>query len=673
MKKAALLSAILATALSSRSVTAQMAVPTVRNVKPLVVGAGQTAAIEIRGENLDGASAIVFEDLDARVEAVEPSGDRVKARIVVPKDIAPGLRSFRVITPRGLSNAGSFVVGRPIPSIVETGANHGFKTAQRVANPVTVEGNLANGDEVDVFAIEMKAGQTLVAEAFAARAGSGLDALVTIFSPDGRELAADDDLFGRDAAAWVHVPVSGRYYVQIQDANGRNRDGATEGQTTRPYLLTIGEVPLVISAYPSGGARGATTWMHLLGVNLPEGLDFPFRPRADASPGDTLLRIAAEKGQANALSVRVGDGPEFVEPIPEPADDPVRPTPVTVPGAINGRFAAIDDGDLDFYRLMPAPGREGDYAITVYAARIGSAADPVVAVVDPRGISQAEDDDKLGRDARIERRIDADGLVIAVRDAFHRGGPRFVYRIEVEPIQLRRITAIADLGGRTVPRNGSIAVPIALERQDDDGPATILAGELPPGVSAAPVTIPAKARSGVLVLSASLAAALGPFPVRLVVRDVRGGAVVRYRERGRRRGPPRAGPDGKPEPAEGAVEMDRPQLAVAEPASLGLSVKPDEVTLAPSGNAEIKVRLDRRGEAAKKPVKLRLVAEDGGLDGLDKVSDATVAVDKSEHVFVLKAKPGLSPRRVLFTVQAWFEGGNEAQAVNAPPAALVVP
>ncbi len=649
----------------SLPIQAQLSVPSVRGVTPLGVGAGQAATLEIRGADLDGATALRFDDLDAIIEGFEPSKDLIKVKLRLPGGVPPGPRSFRVVTPRGVSNAGLLVVGRPIPTVAEAGPNHGFRTAQIVTAPATIAGGLEDGDEVDVFAVEMKRGQTLVAESVAARAGSGLDALVTISSPEGRELASDDDLFGRDGAAWLTVPATGRYFVQIADANGRHRDGAIEGRTSREYLLTIGEVPLVVSAFPPGGRRGERTRMNLLGVNLPDGLEIRFDPPADAPPGDWPLRVTAPKGEANAPIVRVGDGPEYVEPDPEPADDPLRPAIVAVPGAINGRFAAIDDGDIDYYRLVPAPDREGHYVITVYAARLGSAADPVVAVVDPLGSSQAEDDDKLGRDARIERRIDPEGLVISVRDSFRRGGPRFVYRIEVEPTRPGKITAVADLGGRTIPRAGSIAVPITLERQDDDGPATILAGELPSGVSASPVTIAAKAKGGLLVLTASADTPLGPFPFRLAVRDVRGAAEVSYRERGRRRGAPKPGPDGKPEAADGPVEAEFPVLAIAEAAPLGLSLDPAEFTIAPGGQVDMRVALDRRSDPAKKPVKLRLIAGDGDLDGFDKVDEATVPPDKAEHVFRIKAKADASPRRATWTVKGWFVGSSDAQGVDA--------
>ena len=648
---------------------AQMTPPVVVSAKPMGLVPGQVATLEIRGQFLDGASAVLFDGLDAKIESLEPAKDVLKVKIRIPETAAPGLRSFRVVTPKGLSNTGRIVVTRPIPLIAEKEPNNGFRSAQSVKIPCTVEGTLKNGEEVDVYAVDMRNGQTLVVEAFAARGGSGLDPLVTIFSPEGREMAADDDLFGRDAAAWLVVPKTGRYFVQIQDANGRNPDGPAEAKTTREYLLVIGEVPLVVSAYPPGARRGQLTRFDLLGVNIPDGLAFQTSFPPGDPLGDALLRVEAPKGVANSVTIRLGDGPELVEPDPEGGDDPLRPMPAVIPGAISGRFSALDGGDIDYYRLVPPPGLEGDYAITVYAAKIGSPADPVVSIVDPRGASQAEDDDKLGRDARIERRIDGEGITIAVREAFGRGGPRFVYRIEVEPIARAGMKATIDLGGRTIPRGGSIALPVTLDRQGDDGPATVLAGELPPGVTAAPMTIPAKGKGGFLVLTAASDAPLGVFPFRLVARDTKRPVEVAYRERGERRGPPRPN-DAKDGPG---VAVDRPMLAIAEPASIGLAIAPEEIVIAPAGTAEIKVTIDRRTDAAKGPVNLRLLTSDGVLDGFDKIDAATVPADKSEHIFTLKLKAGSASRRVPFAVKGWLASGSDVQGVDSRPAALTVP
>ncbi len=649
----------------------QVAIPSLHGVRPLGGGAGQVTEVEVRGSGLDGASAIVFDDLAATVSAIEASGDHVKARVRLPKDVAPGPSMFRVVTPTGITNAGVFVIGRPIPTVADDGKNRGFRSAQVVAAPSTVAGSLKDGDETHVYAVDMKAGRTLVAEAYSARGGSGMDPLVTIFSPEFRELAADDDLFGKDAAAWAYLPVSGRYYVQIQDANGRNPNGDVENRTTRDYLLTIGEVPLLVSAFPPGGRRGDVTRMTLLGVNLEDRRELPFAPSATAPLGDFPLRVVAARGETNALTVRLGDGPETTETDPEPGDDPLRATSAVVPG--RDQRAAVGQGRGGRRLLHARAGRRrksGRYAITAYAARIGSAADPVVAVVDPRGASVVEDDDALGRDARIERTIEPAGLVIAIRDHFGRGGPRFLYRVEVEPVPGHQFIATADLGGRMIPRDGAIAVPVALDRREEDGPVTILAGELPSGVHASPVTIPAKAKAGVLVLSASADAAIGPFPFRLVVRDVRGTVQVAYRERGRRRGPPKMGQDGKPEAADAEVPTDRPMIAVADRSALGIAFASDEIVAKPGESAEVKVLLDRRNDGAKKAVKLRWI---GGLDDFEKVDDATVPADKTDYVFRLKAKAGASSRRVIVSAQGWFDGGSEATGVDAQGATLIVP
>lgn len=650
------------------SALAQMTPPVVTSAKPMGLVPGQVATLEIRGQFLDGASAVLFDGLDAKVESLEPAKDVLKARVRIPETAAPGVRSFRVVTPRGLSNPGRIVVTRPIPLVPEKEPNNGFRFAQDVKLPSTVEGTLKSGEEVDMYAVTLRKDQTLIVEAIAARGGSGLDPLVTIFSPEGRELAADDDLFGRDAAAWLVIPKSGRYFVQIQDSNGRNPDGMAEGKTTREYLLAIGELPLVVSAYPPGARRGQLTRFDLLGVNIPDGLAYEtsFSPRDP--PGDALLRVEAPNGVANALTIRLGDGPELVEPDPEGGDDPLRPMPAVIPGAISGRFSALDGGDIDYYRLVPPPGLEGDYAITVYAARIGSPADPVVSIVDPRGTSQAEDDDKLGRDARIERRIDAEGITIAVREAFGRGGPRFLYRIEVESISRVGIKATIDLGGRTIPRGGSIALPVTLDRRGDDGPATVLAGELPPGVAAAPMTIPPKGKGGFLVLTAAPDAPLGVFPFRLVVRDAKRPVEAAYRERGERRGPPRPD-DARDGPG---IAVERPRLAIAEPASIGLAIEPEEVVISPGGASEFKVTIDRRTDAAKGPVKLRMLTPDGAIDGFDKIDEATVPPDKSEHVFKLKLKSGAAPRRVPFVVKGWMASGVDTQGVDSRPGVLNV-
>ncbi len=645
--------------------SAQLAPPMIRGSRPLGASPGESVALEVRGSDVRDGAWVRFDDPRVRVEGIdldkaEGNGIRTfKARVTVPA--ATGPLTFRVVTDGGVSDPGRILVGRSIPSTPEVEPNDRLRKPQVVTGPVAVEGSISPGDDVDVFAVEMKAGETLVAEAIAARAGSRLDAWVTIFSPDGRELAADDDRFGRDAAAWATVPSTGLHLVAIQDANGRSRDNAIEQKMTRPYRLEIGRIPLVASAYPLGARRGRGIDLRLIGANLPPGrLDVP----PDAAEGDLVATLRGPLGDSNALTLRVGDAVEFVES--EPNDDAKSAPTVAVPAAINGTFGAPGAGgaDVDVFRLKAAPGREGDYAITVHAARLGSAADPVLALADAKGEDTKAD--------RIVRRVDSgDGLLISVRDSFGRGGDRFLYRIEVEPVG-RSVTITADLANRTVPRSGVLAVPVTVDRRGFDGPVTVLAGPLPAGVAAAPITIPPGETGGILFVAASDGAPDGPFPFLLTARDIPAPANFAFRERGPIDEVPREG-DPKKGPRETTVDTDRPILAVTGRAPIGLTPPTGPVVVPPGGQVELRFALERRPGGEKKPLKVRLQAAGKALELFEPAKDIDVAADAGSASIVLKAKADAAPRSVTLSARAWFDGSPDVLGVDSPGFSVVVP
>ena len=657
--------------LTAAPASAQLAPPSVRIARPFGVAPGESIALEVRGANLDRVAALAFDDPRIQAEGLElakPDGNdarlgrKLTATLRLPADLAPGPLAFRLLSPRGISNPATLRVGRSLPTSTETEPNDQLRKAKVVALPAAIEGAIEPGDDVDLFAVELRAGETLAAETIAARGGSALDALLTVFGPDGRALASDDDTFGKDAAVGITAPVSGRYVVQLQDANGKNRDNNIEQKLAREYRLEIGRFPLVTSAFPAGARRGEAAELRLLGANLPVGSAARFAPDRDAPPGDISFRVLAPLGASNPFPLRVGEFPETAEH--EPNDEPAEAATVVVPSVINGVLTVAKEGDIDLFRLKAAPGREGIYRITAYAARIGSPADPVLTVLDARGEPLAEDDDKLGRDARLERAIDsAEGILLSVRDYFSRGGPNYVYRVEVEPIG-RCVTVLADLGAGVVPRGGSVALPITLDRRGDEGPVTVLAGALPEGLSAAPVTLPAKAKTAFLIVTARSDAPLGLVPLRLTARDLPSAVEFDYLERwGTREAPKQV-----------AIEPPAARLVVTEPAPLGLSIEPGEIRVPPGGTAALTVTLDRRGDAAKKGVKLRFLAPDGTLAGLNgiNVGESSVAADAKESKATVKADANAAPRRVLLSVRAWFDDGPEFLGVSAAPVTLIV-
>ena len=650
---------------------AQLTPPTLGPPRPVGVSPGDAAEVTVRGSDLEGASALVFDDPRVKVEGISGGKDQLKARVTVPKDVPPGPLTFRAVTPRGISPPSRLWAGRALPTQAEAEPNNGFAKAQAVSIPAAVDGEVNDGNEVDVFAVELQAGETLVAEVVAARAGSGLDALVMIFGPDGRELAFDDDRFGPDAAAWATARTSGRYFVQVQDANGRNPDAKFEQGKTRAYRLELGRLPLVASAAPGGVRRGTATEIALLGANLPGNSRLRVEVPADAPAGDRPLPLDG----ANAWNLRVGDAPELAEA--EPNDEVEQAQAVTVPASIHGTFGKGPEPDVDVFRLKAEPGREGDFIVTAFAARIGSPADPALAALDDKGATRAEDDDALGRDARLQVRIDsAAGALLAIRERFGRGGERFVYRIEVERAG-GRPAITADVGARTVPRDGALAVPLTLDRRGVEGAWTVSAEGLPAGVAAEPAAIPDGAKGALLILTASGDAPLGPFPLRLVAKpaDDRARPEAPVALGFQEFHPPRVipGQDGGPKTAPPVPDVPSMTLAVAERAPLGLAIEPREVTLAPGGQADLKITLDRRGDAARKPIKLQLLAGAGGLDGLEVTKEVTAAADAGTATVTLKAKPDAAPRRVSLTARAHFEGTPEPLGVPAAAAVVFVP
>jgi hypothetical protein len=630
----------LAVLLVEGNASAQIHAPVVKSIVPHGASAGQTVKLTIGGNDLDRGSEIVIEamrSIPSTIQKATPTA--IEATLTLPADIPTGPISVRVLTPRGISNALRFDVSRSGQNIVEVEPNDDFRKPQVVKSPCTVEGRISKGMDVDLFAVDLHAGETIVAEVIAARVGSSLDALVTIFDPDGRELASDDDLFGRDAAAWVKVLRDGRYAIEVVDANGRSADGKAEAalQDNRFYRLTIGTVSLLIAVDPPGARRGKPSPMRLLGVNLPKQTTFDIP--ADTPTGDFLFGVAG----SNRSNVRISDDPEVRES--EPDDLPERAITVSIPAAINGRFDRKAGGDVDFYRIKPTDGRAGDYAITAFAARVGSPADPVVSLIGDDGKSLAEDDDKLGRDARLERRIEPNGLLLGVREFYGRGGERFLYRIEIEP--LAPLTVKVGLDGRTVPRKGRIALPIEVERHGFNGPVTILTGPLPQGVSAPPTTIPASAGRGWVILSATDDAKLGAFPLRLIARDVPG--RVEW---------PGLSPNRR-----------EPLFAVAEPASLDLAVEPREIVVAAGSEAEITIKLSRGPDAIKSSVMLTFTTDAPGLEAL---KEQSIAAGADHATIRLKARSDSSPGRLSLLARARLDGSTEAESVAAIPIAIEV-
>src|SRR5207245_3207787 len=97
-----------------------------------------------------------------------------------------------------------------------------------------------------------------------------------------------------------------------------------------------------------------------------------------------------------------------------------------------------------------------------------------------------------GADSRLDLVAPQDGdYILHLKDVLEREGPDFAYRLTIrdEHVDYR---LEADPENPNIPLGGSVPVKVTADRLAGyDGPIAIKVSGLPPGVTAAPATIPA--------------------------------------------------------------------------------------------------------------------------------------------------------------------------------------
>lgn len=230
--------------------------PKVVSVSPLGVLPGSKVTLRLRGVGIETAKGIRFTDvkegdgekpraeikskgkgeLPKGFEAKTFGDGQVEFELAVPAGAALERISFVVVTGEGETEAKSVRVLDPAKTVAEKEPNGGFREAQPIEpgeGGKTVVGVIGSDGDVDVFAVTGKAGRTLSAEVSAARAGSPLDGLLTLYDAAGRVVARSDDAGdSHDPAFSFKLPADGAYYLALTDANDH-------GSPSHAYLLNL--------------------------------------------------------------------------------------------------------------------------------------------------------------------------------------------------------------------------------------------------------------------------------------------------------------------------------------------------------------------------------------------------------------------------------------------------
>jgi hypothetical protein len=409
--------------------------PVAASVFPQGARPGAELEVEILGEYLDGAAAIVAMDSELTGQILETSPTRLRARLRVAEKAAYGPHYFQVASARGASGPLLFRVG-VLRRARDAEPNSTLRKAQGLTLPVTVDGRLNEDGDFDFYRFHAGAGETWVFDLRAARNGNGLDAALILMTADGVKLAHDEDHYVWDPFFTHTFADSGMYIAVVQPTHRSNDPNFA-------YELDIRQAPQLDTIAPLRFAPGAVAEAVIHGAGL---MEADAKIESDVLTGEVTamggnratvrLRVAASAAEgAHSLTLVTASGRSnpvrfLIDALPSHAGGERITAPVSIEGILRYRqperfrFAAKKDETLVF---------------EVRANRFGSPADPLVQILDAAGTVVAKNDDFAftvadfyNKDPRLTHTFKEDGeYTLELRNLVNTTGENFPYQLRV--------------------------------------------------------------------------------------------------------------------------------------------------------------------------------------------------------------------------------------------------
>ncbi len=656
------LSAFALTALTASAADVHHRLPALSSVFPQGTEPGTKLRVEVLGEYLDRAQAVVFLDPSVRGTVVRSDYTRLDLEFDVAPEAPLGPHYFRVVSPRGPSNLLLFRIGDQ-PHRLEHEPNDSFEQAEEVPIPVTLNARLNADGDFDFFRFRVQQHETWVFDLRAARNGNGLDAALILLDSEGRKLAHCEDFFIWDPFLTYTFPKAGVYYAVVQPTHARLDPNFAYQLHIRkaPHLETVSPLSL-----PPGAAAEATIY----GAGLVSGkadskarlwFDAPgfdgevfemrgssarvkIRVPADARPGPHQLALLTSGGRSDPVTFLVD-----AMPVHKGGEE------ITPPVSITG-VARYRRPERFFFDA-----KQGQSLVfEVRAQRFGSPVDSVLRLRDEKGKEIAVNDDatfpgvQFNKDSRISQTFPQAGRYqIEMRNLSQVTGEDFPYQLLVRPPDPGFELLLATDQPYLYP-GGSDSLKVTAARRDGFD-ATIRASVtgLPAGVTAEPAEIPAGKNDG---------------EIRLHVGDAKPGTWSQIR----------VVSDPPAEPAwhsvrissgggEGATfaRVDQATLAVAERPGFALEVEASNVNLTRAGSAEIPVEIQRSPDFHGE-IRFRLENLPAGVSA----EPVTAAPEAPSVTIRLRAGPGAAAGR--FSRVAILGSDGEGRVQEAPRITVLV-
>ena len=461
---------------------ATAASPSLGAIRPVGAQRGTEIEVTLSGARLGDAKEIFYYQPGiTTVSLARVDDNTVKAKLKIAAAAPLGLHELRVRTASGISELRTFSVGA-LKDVSEVEPNNDFAAPQAIPMNVTVTG-VADNEDVDYYAVEARKGDRITAEVEGMRLGITLfDPCVAILNTKRFELASSDDaaLIWQDGFASILAPEDGKYIIQV-------RESAYAGNTSCLYRLHVGNFPRPTGLLPAGGKLGEKLTVHWIGDPAGEATTEVTLPAASVSDFG-LYRQDPKGASPYPNSFRLTTLPNVLEK--EPNDDQAHATPFTIPMALNG---VIDKpGDVDQYVFTGKKGQTYDFRL--FGRQIRSPLDSVMFLGKKGAGAAVGNDDSTGPDSYFRFTCPEDAeYVVWVLDHLRKGGPDYVYRIEVTPVEPRLALATnteqIPLGtgamAISVPRGNRQAALILGTRNDFGGDLNLSVQGLPPGMAMA--------------------------------------------------------------------------------------------------------------------------------------------------------------------------------------------
>lgn len=498
--------------------TPAFAVPRVLAVYPTGGQRGQTVTVTLSGEGLKDVSAAWVASPGLSV-ALQPGGDAATrtATVAIAPNAAPGIYELRFLDASGLSNVRYFQVGT-LPEIAEKEPNE-EATPQPVTLPVTINGRIAQNPDRDCYKFAAKAGQKIVCEVSGLRVlgsvdDSWLKGYLEIRNSTGKLVASSegmsDDYYRWDPLIVFTPEKDGEYTATFRDLNWR-------GSIRSVYRLTLGAVPHAAGLFPAGGQRGTSVSVAALGANVGAA-----QPVAIAATAPDIQQLSVG-GALNSRPFQASPWPDVVAK--DTCDSLTAAQGVPWPCVVNGKFR---DGKTDYFSFKVE--QKVYVALEVFSRRLGTPADPELALHDAKGAVMQVDDDARGQDGWIVRVLEPGAYTIAVRDLHGRGGDAFPYRLHLAPAVVALSATVAP-DAATLARGKSLALSVKIAREHWEEDVTVTLDPVA-GMTFEPLTIPKGKTEGTLTVKANPDAPLGPLRLAVVAMAKPGNVALRAVARG---------------------------------------------------------------------------------------------------------------------------------------------